>query len=104
MNLNSLNKASMRILFIVGLTFLAYSFALQGSFKTMDDEVSIVKNEDIRSFKNIGKLLTSSFFGDKSYHRPMVMISFMTEYHFWGLNALYYYVTNIFLHTINALL
>src|SRR5204863_9661690 len=105
MNLNSLKTTTpVLILFVVLLTFLAYSFTLQPTFKTMDDELSIVKNENIRSFANIGKIFTSSFFGDKSYHRPMVTISFMIEYHFWGLNAFYYYLTNIFLHCLNAVM
>src|SRR3989338_1017150 len=104
MNLSLLRKTPFLIFFIVVLVFIAYSFALQGSFKTMDDEVSIVKNDDIKSFANFGKILTSSFFRDKSYHRPFISISFMIEYHFWGLNALYYYLTNIFLHGLNAIL
>lgn len=103
LNLSSLKKIPSLVFLIAALTFLAYSFALQGSFKTMDDEISIVKNENIRSFGNIGKILTASFFGDKTYHRPMITISFMVEYHLWGLNPLYYYLTNILLHCINAI-
>ncbi|MDP2653718.1 MAG: tetratricopeptide repeat protein [Candidatus Omnitrophota bacterium] len=104
MGFETLKKPPVALLGIFLLTFAAYAFAVQGTFKTMDDEVSIVRNEDIRSFANIGKLFTSSFFGDKSYHRPMIMVSFMAEYHLWGLNAMLYYVTNILLHAANAAL
>ena len=90
-------------LIIFGLVFTAYSFMLQGSFKTMDDEVSIIQNEQIQSFSNIPNLFTSSFFNANSYYRPLVSLTYMIEYHFFGLNPLFYYLTNIFLHVAISL-
>jgi len=86
------------------LTFSIYSFAVNGAFKTMDDESSIVRNEKIRSFKNLPEVMTSSFFNDNFYYRPLVTVSFMKEYFFFNLNPVPYYINNIFLHIFNTLL
>ncbi len=90
-------------LIIAALTFAVYSFALQGEFKTMDDEYCIINNPQIRSFRYLKDVLTSSFFGGNSYYRPLVTVSFMTEYYFYGLNAYYYYLDNIIIHILSAL-
>ena len=86
------------------LTFAAYSFAVNGFFKTMDDDYSIVRNENIRSFKNLPAVMTSAFFGDESYYRPLVSVSFMKEYFFFKLNPVPYYLDNILIHVLNAFL
>jgi tetratricopeptide (TPR) repeat protein len=83
---------------LFAVVVFVYSFMISAEYKTMDDEVSIVKNEDIRSWSNVGKLLTTSFFGGNAYYRPLVSLSFMAEYHLFGLQARYYYITNILLH------
>lgn len=90
------------LFFLAVLTFFVYSFSVNGSFKTMDDDYSIVRNENIKSFRNLPKVMTSAFFGDDSYYRPLVTVSFMKEYYFFKLNPVAYYVDNIFLHIFNA--
>jgi len=86
------------------LTFAVYSFSVNGSYKTMDDDYSIVHNEKIRSFKNLPAVMTSAFFGDESYYRPLVTVSFMKEYFFFKLNPVPYYINNIIIHVLNAFL
>lgn len=86
------------------LTFAAYSFAVNGSYKTMDDDYSIVRNEMIRSVKNLPQIFTTGFFGDQSYYRPLVAVSFMKEYFFFKLNPVPYYIDNIVIHIFNAFL
>jgi len=86
------------ILVLVVLGFTTYSFVLEAPFKTMDDNVSIVKNSDIQDLSNVKKIFTSSFFGDNHYYRPLVSLSYMLEYHFFGLNPFYYNLTNVVLH------
>jgi len=85
---------------ICALSFCAYSFMLDGSFKSMDDKFSIVENKDIRSFDNVKKIFTSSFFGGAHYYRPLVTLSFMIEYHFFELNPFYFRLTNLTLHLL----
>ncbi len=69
----------------------------------MDDEVSIVGNEQIRSFSNTGEILTQSFFGGQAYYRPLVALSYMVEYHLFGLKPFYYYLTNILIHIATSI-
>ncbi|MFA5059515.1 MAG: tetratricopeptide repeat protein [Candidatus Omnitrophota bacterium] len=98
-------KTGWLIAIVIALTFTAYSFILGASFRQIDDRGCIVDNADIRSFSNIGKIFKKGFFEiDHSYYRPLVHLSFMTEYHFFGLNPLPYYLNNIFLHIANALI
>lgn len=97
-------KTIVALLLLVATTFFVYSFSVNGSFKTLDDDYSIVRNENIRSFRHLPKIMTSAFFGDESYYRPLVMVSFMKEYHFFKLNPFAYYIDNILIHIVNALL
>ena len=92
------------MLLLALLIFTAYSFMVQGSFKTMDDQNLIIDNDNIKSFSidNIKKILGSSYFGGNSYYRPLILFNYMVEYHFWGLNPLYYYITNIFIHSAST--
>ncbi len=91
------------ILVISVLTLSAYSFMLQESFETLDDEVSIVKNPLITSFSHLPEIFQTSFFEGNAYYRPLVTTSFMVEYHFFGLNAYYYYLTNMLIHLCTAI-
>ncbi len=100
--MTDVQKTIIGLLLLVATTFFVYSFSVNGSFKTMDDDYSIVRNENIRSFRNIPKIMTSAFFGDESYYRPLVTISFMKEYHFFKLNPFAYYIDNIVIHILNA--
>ncbi|MFA5088956.1 MAG: tetratricopeptide repeat protein [Candidatus Omnitrophota bacterium] len=83
---------------IVLLIFAAYSFVLDSGFRSLDDQASIVENIAIRNFDRIGEIFSSSFFGGNSYYRPLVSLSYMLEYHFFGTQAFFYYLTNVFLH------
>lgn len=100
---NLLQNRFLCVLFLGVLVFSAYSFVLEGTFKTMDDEASIVNNDDIKSFAGIPQIFSKSFFGGNSYYRPLVSFSFMLEHHFFGLDPFYYYLTNICIHFANVL-
>lgn len=84
-------------------TIAIYAVVLAGSFKTIDDEVSIVDNEKIRHLSSLKDILTESFFGTAIYYRPLVTLSFMLEYQLAGLRPALYYLTNIFLHLGNTI-
>ncbi len=90
------------ILALLLLGTIAHVWILNGSFKTMDDEMSIVSNPDIKSFAFLGKIFTSSFFGADTYYRPLVHFSYMLEYRFVGLNPLFYHLTNLIIHLGNS--
>lgn len=90
------NVALICIILLLGA--LAHAGMLTAPFKTIDDNASIINNPDIRSLANAGKIFTRSFFGGRHYYRPMVTLSFMAEYHFFGLRSFYYNLTNFALH------
>ncbi len=84
---------------------IAHGVALNGSFKTMDDETSIVNNQNLRSFSSLGRIFSESFFsGDRTYYRPLVAFSFLLDYQIAGLKPFFYYLTNLLLHLANAIL
>lgn len=93
-----------RSLLIVTLGLTAYSFMLQSPFKTLDDGFSIVTNPFIRDSRHIGELFTQGYFGDRSYYRPLVNLSFMGEYRAFGLRAFFFNFDNLLLHILNAFL
>ena len=80
----------------------AYSFMLRAPFRSMDDSTTIVENSDIRDFKNVPKIFTGSFFGDHSYYRPLVTLSYMVEYRVFGLDAFRFNLDNVILHILNS--
>ncbi len=83
---------------ILFLGLMAHGVVLKGSWKSMDDEFSVVKSEQISSASNIKDILTSSFFGGSSYYRPLVTLTFMKDRYFFGLNAFYFYLKNLLFH------
>jgi len=85
-------------LLLLVLVFVSYASVLKAPFKKLDDNISIVNNDDIKDFANVGEIFTSSYFGDNHYYRPLVSFSYMLEYHFFGLNPFFYYLNNILLH------
>jgi tetratricopeptide (TPR) repeat protein len=89
-------------LLTAAVVLTAYSFVLKAPFRNLDDTTMIVSNENLRSLENFSKIFTSSFFGDRSYYRPLVLASYMIEYHFFGLDPFFYYLDNVLLHILNA--
>ncbi|MCR4338072.1 MAG: tetratricopeptide repeat protein [Candidatus Omnitrophica bacterium] len=94
-------KNWIRGLVIVVLVVLAYMPILTHPvFKTMDDEYSIIHNELIKDVRHIPEILKSPFFEGRAYYRPLVSLSFMLDYHLFGLNPFFYYLTNLILHML----
>ncbi|MBF0533058.1 MAG: tetratricopeptide repeat protein [Candidatus Omnitrophica bacterium] len=87
-----------------GIVFLTFLPALFAPFKTLDDQYSIIDNPLIKSVSNIAAVMQSSYFGEGSYYRPLVSLSYMAEYYFWGLRPFFYNLDNVILHLLSALL
>lgn len=69
----------------------------------MDDRHLITENTCIRTFKNIGHILSSEFFENVdgfNFYRPLVTLSNMFDYSIWKLNPFGYHLTNCILHFI----
>ena len=81
------------------LAFLLYANSLKNEF-VFDDIPLIVKNYQIRQLANIPELLGLGTTG--SYYRPLRIVSYAIDYHFFQLNPQGYHLSNILLHSITA--
>lgn len=56
-------------------------------------------------FGLIGKAATNGFFvGWGGFVRPIVVLTYVVDFTVWGLNPVGYHLTNVLLHTLNAVL
>jgi len=73
-----------------------------------DEEEIIVGNPIIKDWKLLPHLFTTDVFGapikSGGFFRPLCMLTFMLDYHIWGLNTFGYHLFSIVLHALNALL
>jgi len=97
------------VIFLPLVCFLLYSNTLTGEF-LFDDEPLIVENHTIRSFSNASSIFSEKFFpseltdSDVGYYRPLSILSFALDYRLWGLSSSGYHLTNIILHSANAVM
>ena len=101
---NFYKNERLKIFVLICLVFLAYAPVFQAPFKTMDDQLAIVHNEKVHDLSQWPDLFKSSYFGIGDYYRPIVFLSYMLSYHFFGLNPLGYYLVSLILHAITAIL
>ncbi|MCX5714477.1 MAG: tetratricopeptide repeat protein [Candidatus Omnitrophica bacterium] len=89
---------------ILAATFMVYLPVFKNGFVLWDDDMYITDNLLIRQLtpKNIVNIF-SSFHGD-IYYKPLVLLSFAIEYHFFGLNPAAYHITNLILHLVSCVL
>lgn len=75
--------------------------AIKGGF-IWDDDAYVSNNPTMLSFKG----LLQNWKGTNVYYQyyPLVLTSFWIEYRLWGLNPIGYHITNVLIHSLNALL
>ncbi len=101
----SLIKTDWKVFFFIGLFSLcAYAAVLNSPFKTLDDDLCIVLNEQIKDIHHFPQLFTRSFFDTNMYYRPLVSASYMFEYHFFALKSFFYNLDNLIIHILSAYL
>ena len=88
---------------LLAITFSAYLPALQNAFTNWDDPGYILNNEMIRDISpaGLGNIFTSFH---QYLYKPLVILSFAIEYHFFGLAPFPYHLTNIIFHLFNCAL
>ncbi len=91
-----------RALLIIILSISIYSPMLGSSFRMLDDQTSIVNNASLRDTTYLKDIFTQGFFGDHSFYRPLVNLSYMAEYQAFKLNPFFYHLDNLLLHILNA--
>jgi protein O-mannosyl-transferase len=108
--MNALSPSGLKyyLLIIVAIAAL-YSQTARFDFLTYDDYDLIYQNEAFLSpLSNIAAAFTTQVFGDRHpesvYYRPLLMVSFIVEYHLWGLNPLGYHLMNVVVHIGTTLL
>ena len=90
---------------VSSFSLLLYLNATYGKF-VYDDFKIIVENCFIKEWKYFPKIFTKDYFtisGEMSY-RPIVTISYFVDYAIWRLNPFGFHLTNVILHTLNAVL
>ena len=89
------------IAFLGILVLACYYPSLFAPLNTVDDfgTYNYLLNADSFSFRSI-------FFpgGSGSYYRPILLLSFMTDKYFWGLEESFMHLENILFHLANSLL
>ena len=85
------------------VSFLAYMNTLHHQF-VFDDFRIIVNNPFIMDWKHFPALFNCDYFkisGELSY-RPLITLSYFTDYAIWGLNSFGFHLTNLILHSLNT--
>jgi len=86
---------------IILITALLYCNALRNGFTSFDDDFYIVKNPYLRDFSwhGIGAIFSSYY--QSNYH-PLTTLTYLFEFHFFGLNPLPYHLLNVIMHLLNT--
>ena len=97
------------LLVIVAAVVIVFAQAVSFDFVTYDDYDLVSRNgEFLGSLKNVLTSFTTHAFSTSrsagAYYRPLVLTSFIIEYHIWNLNPLGFHLTNILLHCANVIL
>ena len=93
------------IILISLFSVLLYLNTIYGKFDCGDFKI-IGENSFISEWKYFSKIFTKEYFtisGEASY-RPIVTISYFTDYAIWHTNPFGFHLTNVILHTINTVL
>lgn len=88
------------------LLLLPYSQVRNHEFVDLDDYDYIVENHHIKNGLTVDGLIWAFNFqqNDKSYWRPLTWVSHMLDFEFFGNDAGWHHLTNLFLHSLNTLL
>ncbi|MFQ5804550.1 MAG: hypothetical protein ACE5JQ_16800, partial [Candidatus Methylomirabilales bacterium] len=87
---------------IIAATFTAFLPALQNEFVDWDDTTNLVENPNYRGLglKQLQWMFTTVLTG---HWIPLTWVTFGLDYLLWGMNPVGYHLTNLLLHTANAL-
>ncbi len=104
-----MKKSLARVLLIVVLVML-YSVSVGHNF-LFDEENIILRNPYLKSLSNIPQIFQTGFFylggGGPSpfleYYRPLSVLSFMVDYHFWQGDPFGYNLTSVLIHILLVL-
>src|SRR5215467_12680053 len=83
------------------ITFVVFSPALRNGFVNWDDFETIVENQNFRGFTwtHLRWMFTTFHMG---HYQPLSWVTFGLDYLLWGIEPFGYHLTNILLHSANA--
>lgn len=83
------------------ITFFSFLPSLNNDFTYWDDNNYVLSNPLIKDLSWQG--IKKTFFSlHRGLYKPLVMLSFALEYHFFGLLPFIYHFTNLILHLLNC--
>lgn len=94
---------SFAIALIIIVGFACYFNALSAEF-IWDDFILIAHNPSIKSFKNLSQLFTSELCPTFDYYRPIQSLTYLIDYHLFGLRPWGFHLCSLIIHIVNALL
>jgi tetratricopeptide (TPR) repeat protein len=96
-------KIILWVCLIFVLVLVSFYPCLKNNFTNWDDNLYVTENTAIRSLglANLQKISTAYFI---THFQPLTILSYALEYHFFGQDAFFYHLTNLFLHLLNSLL
>lgn len=107
----SLARPGRHLLLLVLIPWLLYAPAAAFDFVRADDTDLVVANQPfLRDLGNFPRAFSRSYFevvgqpSEKTYYRPVVVVSLMLDAQVGGANPMMYHVTNIALHSLAVLL
>ena len=85
------------------ITFVVFSPALRNGFVNWDDLETLVENQNFRglTWSHLRWMFTTFHMG---HYQPLSWVTFGLDYLRWGMDAFGYHLTNILLHSANAVL
>lgn len=90
-------------IFVFAITFVLFSFSLNGKFLDWDDSVNFILNENYRglSCQNLKWMFTTFHM---NHYQPLSWLTYGIDYSVWGMNPFGYHLTAIIIHSLNAFL
>jgi hypothetical protein len=87
-------KQTITLALILGAAFISFSSSLKNGFVNWDDPEHFWENPEVRSLApgHVARVFQGS--GVNAY-RPLTVLSFAVEYHFFKYNPFYYHLDNI---------
>jgi tetratricopeptide (TPR) repeat protein len=98
------DKYKAALLFLaLAITGAAFLPVLHNGFVEWDDTAYVTQNQDIRnlSLQSVAHIFSSFHLG---LYKPLVILSFAVERHFFGLNPFIYHADNLLFHLCNVAL
>jgi len=90
-------KYVLSLMLVLGITFFSFSPALNNQFVNWDDPEHFLENPNVQFLTgdNTARIFRGN--GVNAY-RPLTILSFAIEHHFFGFNSFIYHLDNILLH------